>query len=54
MNAIYYDHTNEICFNWSNLERLWTEAEFEHFKAGAVMSELPENVTFKWQARPKY
>ncbi len=53
-NVIYYDHTNEISFNWSSCDRLWTEAEFEKFKGEAAMDELPENVTFKWQARNKY
>jgi len=53
-NVIFYDHTNEIAFNWSSCSKLWTLDEFEKFKGSAVMDELPENVTFKWQERPRY
>jgi len=53
-NVIYYDHSNEIAFNWSTCSKLWTLEQFEQFKGNAIMDELPDMVTFKWQERPKY
>lgn len=53
-NFIFYDHTNEIHFNWTSGSKLWTREEFEQFKGGAIMDELPENVTFTFQDKPKY
>lgn len=53
-NAIYYDHTGTLQFNWSNTSRLWTRAEFDEFVAGVVAEELPDGLKFEFQERPKY
>lgn len=53
-NAIYYDHTNDLCFNWSSCGRLWSKEEFDAFTQTAEMSKLPPDLKFRWQERPKY
>ncbi len=52
LNVIYYDHTNTITANWSNLERLIPRDEWEKLVAAADLSKLPEGVKFAWQPRP--
>lgn len=51
-NVIFYTHTNELKFNWSNLERLITEPEFNAFVAAVDKAKLPAGLTFKWQPNP--
>lgn len=53
INAIYYRHTNQIAFNWSNCERLVPKGEFDAIVASADLTQLPEGITFQWQAAPK-
>lgn len=53
-NIIFYDHTNELCFNWSSCAKLWTREEFEAFSRTVSASDLPEGVTLRFQERPKY
>lgn len=53
-NVIFYDHTNELCFNWSSRSRLWTREEFDAFTQTAEMSELPKGMTFRFQEKPHY
>ncbi len=55
-NAIYYDHTNTLSVNWSNLDPLYTEDEFGALKTMAKVhaKELPEGLTLEWKAKPKY
>lgn len=53
-NVIYYDHTNELSFNWSRSSKLWTREEFDSFVAGAVAAELPDGVKFVFNTKPKY
>lgn len=51
-NAIYYDHTNELRFNWSDLDKLHTREEFESFVAAVPMHTLPAGIAFRWQEKP--
>lgn len=53
-NVIFYDHTNELCFNWSSASRLWTREEFDAFTESVEMSELPPGLKFRFQDKPKY
>lgn len=53
-NVIYYDHTNELCVNWSSSEKLITLAEFDRIAAELDPAALPEGLTLKWQERPRY
>jgi hypothetical protein len=53
-NIIFYDHTNELAFNWSSCARLWTREEFEAFSRTVSASDLPEGVVLRFQERPKY
>ena len=53
-NVIFYDHTNELQFNWSSCAKLWTREEFEAFSRTVSASDLPEGVTLRFQERPKY
>lgn len=54
VNAIFYDHTNELAFNWSSTSRLWTRDEFDKFTATAKMSDFPSGMTLAFNDRPKY
>lgn len=46
-NVIYYDHRNEVVFNWmKNYPHQTTEADFERFLNVVDRSELPEGVKF--------
>lgn len=53
-NLIYYDHTNEIAVNWSNLDRRMTREEFDAMVSGADLSALPDGVKFTWQEKPRH
>ena len=54
VNAIFYDHTNQLSFNWSSTSRLWTRAEFDAFAATARMSDFPSGMTLAFNECPKY
>lgn len=51
-NAIYYQHTNTLAFNWSNLDKLITREEFDAFVAAVDKSALPADLKFNWQEKP--
>lgn len=52
-NVILYTHTHTIAANWSELEPLWTEADFNEF--AAVCKQSPElvGVNFEFNAKPR-
>lgn len=51
-NAIYYDHTRQVSFNWSNLERLHTREEFDAFAASEQAKTLPHGAKLEWCEKP--
>lgn len=53
-NVIFYDHTNELSFNWSSTERLHTREEFDAFAASPQFASLPEGTKLEWRDKPKY
>ena len=53
-NVIFYDHTNELCWNWTSTERLWTREEFDAFTQTMEFSELPKGVTVRFQEKPRF
>ena len=57
INAIYYDHTNELAVNWTTTEKLMTKDEFDEmvtvFK-GFESKYFPDGIKLRWQERPKY
>ena len=48
-NAIYYNHSNELAFNWNDYETKITQEQFDEFDEfdEFVKTKLPENITFK-------
>lgn len=46
-NVIYYDHTNELVFNWKDYETKITENDFNKFVSSVNRSLLPAGITFK-------
>ena len=57
VNCIYYDHSNELSFNWSSTNKLITKNEFdaiaEVFKIFRT-DLFPEGVKLVWNERPKH
>lgn len=52
-NFIYYNHTNEGCFNWhtSSYTKEVTKDQFDKFMAMVDYSTLPKGITFKSKDR---
>lgn len=46
-NVIYYNHSNEIAFNWNDYEKKVTQEQFDKFINTVDKTKLPENITFK-------
>ena len=48
-NFIYYNHTNQGCFNWhtSSYNAEVTQEEFNHFMSVVNKAALPDGITFK-------
>lgn len=46
-NAIYYNHSNELAFNWNDYETRITQEQFDEFVKTVDKTKLPENITFK-------
>lgn len=46
-NVIYYNHTNELAFNWNDYEEKVTQEQFDKFVNTVDKTKLPENITFK-------
>lgn len=46
-NAIYYNHSNELAFNWNDYEEKVTQEQFDEFVKTVDKTKLPENITFK-------
>lgn len=46
-NVIYYDHSNELVFNWKDYEIKVTENDFNKFVSSVNRSLLPAGITFK-------
>lgn len=46
-NAIYYNHSNELAFNWNDYEEKVTQEHFDEFVKTVDKTKLPENITFK-------
>lgn len=46
-NAIYYNHSNELAFNWNDYETKITQEQFDKFVNTVDKTKLPENITFK-------
>jgi|GEM_PF-335291 len=53
-NVIYYTHSNTLAFNWSNLNKLHTRAEFEAFVSAADLAALPQDIKFEFNEKPKH
>lgn len=45
-NFIYYDHTNEGCFNWYSSGKKVTQEQFDLFLTKVSYSKLPKNISF--------
>lgn len=43
----YYDHRNELVFNWKDYETKVTENDFNKFVSSVNRSLLPVGITFK-------
>lgn len=46
-NVIYYNHSNELAFNWNDYEEKVTQEQFDEFVKTVDKTKLPENITFK-------
>lgn len=46
-NVIYYDHSNELVFNWNDYETKVTQGQFDEFVKTVDKTKLPKNITFK-------
>lgn len=46
-NVIYYNHSNELAFNWNDYEEKVTQERFDKFVNTVDKTKLPENITFK-------
>lgn len=46
-NVIYYDHSNELVFNWNDRETKVTKNQFDEFIKTVDKTKLPKNITFK-------
>lgn len=46
-NVIYYNHSNELVFNWNDCEAKVTKNQFDEFIKTVDKTKLPENITFK-------
>lgn len=46
-NVIYYNHTNELVFNWNDYEEKVTQEQFDKFVNTVDKNKLPKNITFK-------
>lgn len=46
-NVIYYNHSNELAFNWNDYEEKVTQEQFDKFVNTVDKTKLPENITFK-------
>ena len=47
VSTIYYDHSNELVFNWKDYETKVTENDFNKFVSSVNRSLLPAGITFK-------
>lgn len=47
-NVIYYNHSNELVFNWNNFSDKVSREEFDRFCAKADYSLLPDDITIKF------
>jgi hypothetical protein len=54
LNAIYYDHSNELAFNWSSTEKLISRDEADQISRTLDFSKLPPGLILRFQAKPKY
>lgn len=52
-NFIYYDHSNTISFNWSNLHKLITRDEYEAVKLALDYTKLPASVSLEFREKPR-
>jgi len=52
VNAIYYDHTNTVQFNWSTCDKLVTRDEFDRLSSSVDWSKLPPGTKFTFQEKP--
>jgi hypothetical protein len=50
-NVIYYDHTGQLQFNWSSINKLHTLDEFNAFVAWSA-DKLPSGLVCRWQEKP--
>lgn len=46
-NYIYYNHSNELVFNWLDYKDPVTEEQFNSFVSSVDRTKLPEGITFK-------
>lgn len=46
-NVIYYNHSNELAFNWNDYEEKVTQEQFDKFVNTVDKTKLPKNITFK-------
>lgn len=46
-NAIYYNHSNKLVFNWNDYEEKVTQEQFDKFVNTVDKTKLPKNITFK-------
>lgn len=46
-NVIYYNHSNELVFNWNDYEEKVTQEEFDKFVNTVDKTKLPKNITFR-------
>lgn len=46
-NVIYYNHRNELVFNWIEYKEKITKEQFDNFVKTVDKTKLPENITFK-------
>lgn len=52
VNAIYYQHTNTLTFNWSDLWALVTQEAFNDFVFKLDRNKLPLGIKFEYKASP--
>lgn len=48
-NVIYYDHSNEVEFNWKSCKNKITKEQFDEFMNKVDRSKLPENIKFRME-----
>lgn len=52
-NVIFYNHTKEVVFNWSDIESQITKSQFDEFLSKVDYSKLPKGVTFRYGKKDK-